>query len=281
MPDRFIRESICMSDTLNELSDFEERFWHRLIVNCDDFGRFDARPAVLKGRLFPLMDGRTKKDMTEALNKLASVGLVELYEVDGKPFLHVVTWSKYQRTRAKVSKFPPPPTSADICCQATANVPVFECECDIRNSLCDMRDSDATRTREGNKPAIAAVMSAYLDKVNPNASQNSLEELRGYVEVMGAEVCLRAIDIALDAKKATWNYIRAILRDKQSRGVRCLADWDELEKSRNAAKGSQRKGGNIFAEMLREEGGLHGQGRSPGDPFGTESGLPELLPGDG
>ena len=63
MPDRMIRASICSSDTLNELSDFEERFWHRLIVNCDDFGRFDARPAILKGSLFPLADGKTKKDM--------------------------------------------------------------------------------------------------------------------------------------------------------------------------------------------------------------------------
>lgn len=118
MPDRIIRESICTSDTLNQLSDFEERFWNRLIVNCDDYGRFDARPAILKGRLFPLLDGKTNKDMTNALSRLASVGLVELYEVDGKPFLRVVTWDKYQRIRAKRSKFPEPP---DTCCQMTAS----------------------------------------------------------------------------------------------------------------------------------------------------------------
>lgn len=62
MPDRIIKESICTSDTLNALSDFEERFWWRLVVNCDDYGRFDARTAVLKSRLFPLMDGKTHKD---------------------------------------------------------------------------------------------------------------------------------------------------------------------------------------------------------------------------
>ena len=111
MPDRIIKESICTSDTLNQLSDFEERFWNRLIVNCDDYGRFDARVAILKGRLFPLMDGKTLKNITDALQTLASVGLVKLYEVDGKPFLQVVTWEKHQRVRAKRSKFPPP---ADI-----------------------------------------------------------------------------------------------------------------------------------------------------------------------
>lgn len=278
MPDRIIRESICTSETLNSLSDFEERFWHRLIVNCDDFGRFFANPSILRGKLFPLADGKTKKDMTDALNKLASVGLVELYEVDGKPFLHVVKWSKYQRTRATKSKFPPPPQYDNKCCQVPSNVPVFVSECDMRESICEMRESDAMRARD---TAVATVMSAYLDKINPSASQNSLDELRGYVEVMGSEVCLRAIDIALDAKKATWNYIRAILRDKQSRGVRCLADWDALEQSRDASKRTQCKSRNIFAEMLREEGGLHGQSGSPGRAFGAESGLPELLPGDG
>lgn len=128
MSDRIIRESICISDTLNQLSDFEERFWHRLIVNCDDYGRFDARPAVLKGRLFPLLDGKTQKDMSKALSVLASVGLVELYEVDGKPFLHVVKWDKYQRIRAKRSKFPAPDgnssrknVSDNTCCQVTTH----------------------------------------------------------------------------------------------------------------------------------------------------------------
>lgn len=80
---------------------------------------------------------------------------------------------------------------------------------------------------------LAAVMTAYLDKVNPMASQTCLDELKGFCEEMGAECCLRAIDIALDAKKTSWSYIRAILRDKLSAGVKCLADWDELEEARN------------------------------------------------
>ena len=48
--------------------------------------------------------------------------------------------------------------------------------------------------------------------------------------------CKRAFDIALDSKKTTWSYIRAILREKLSSGVRCLADWDALEEKRAAGK---------------------------------------------
>lgn len=81
-------------------------------------------------------------------------------------------------------------------------------------------------------PDVAAVISDYLNRINPSASPFSLEELSGYAEEMGKDVCIRAFDIALDSKKATWSYIRAILRDKQARGVKCLADWDALEADR-------------------------------------------------
>ena len=153
MPDRIIRESICTSETLNRLSDFEERFWHRLIVNCDDYGRFDARPAILKGRLFPLMDGKTQRNMQDALHKLASVGLVELYESEGKPFLRVVTWDKYQRIRAKRSKFPGPPEGPDgICRQLPSNVAVIQSESES-NAKCECEEEDAAPA--GAEPAAA------------------------------------------------------------------------------------------------------------------------------
>lgn len=79
---------------------------------------------------------------------------------------------------------------------------------------------------------LAAVMSVYLDKINPNPSQTSLDELKAYTEAMGSAVCLRAIDAALDAGKANWSYIRAILRNKQSQGVHCLSDWERQEARR-------------------------------------------------
>ena len=103
--------------------------------------------------------------------------------------------------------------------------------------------------------AAADVLADYLNRVNPSASQRSLDELRGYAESMGADVCRRAIDIALDSKKANWPYIRAILRDKQARGVRCLADWDTLEaEHRTPATGGRTDWAALAARMDAEEG---------------------------
>lgn len=127
MPNRIIKESICVSDSIDKLSWFEEVLFYRLIVNCDDHGRFDGRISVIKNRLFPLKDNLTAKSVKDGINKLASVGLVLLYECDGKPFLHLPTWNDHQNVRAKRSKYPAPvdsvQTSENICIQMYANVP--------------------------------------------------------------------------------------------------------------------------------------------------------------
>ena len=249
MPDRIIKESICTSDTLNQLSDFEERFWHRLIVNCDDYGRFDARPAILKGRLFPLMEGKTLKDMSNTLSKLASVGLVELYEVDGKPFLHVVTWDKYQRIRAKRSKFPDP---NGTCC----HLPSDDVKCP-RNPIQSesnpnpIRNADAGNAPAGEEPPaadpeLAKVMDLYLNRVNALPSPDCIDELKSYTKLLGADVCCRAINIALDDKKVSWSYIKGILSSYSRDGVRSLADVQEREARREAEKAAIEKHRNML-----------------------------------
>lgn len=108
MPNRIIKESVCTSDTLSALNDFQENFFFRLIVSVDDYGRLDARPAILKAKLYPLRDRLTQKDIEGALKALADVGCVEVYEVDGKPYLRLPTWEVHQRVRNKRSKYPAP-----------------------------------------------------------------------------------------------------------------------------------------------------------------------------
>ena len=117
MPDRLINESIRTSDQINDLSWFEECFFFRLITAVDDFGRYDARPQVLKAALFPLKDDLTTKTVSAALETLATMGLVGLYEVDGKPYLYLPTWAQHKRIRNKRSKYPEPVT----CQQSAAN----------------------------------------------------------------------------------------------------------------------------------------------------------------
>ena len=107
MPNRIIKESICTSETIDSLSPFQEIFFYRLLVNCDDYGCMDARVKVLSARLFPLRDVK-EKEIENAVEKLAEVGLIGLYEVDGRRFLKVLKWADHQRLRVSKHKFPEP-----------------------------------------------------------------------------------------------------------------------------------------------------------------------------
>jgi len=109
MPNRILKESICTSDTIAQLDPEEEIFFYRLLVMCDDYGRMDARSAILRAKGYPLKIDKVKEsDINKWLNKLVKVGLIHLYEVDNKPYLYVTTWEKHQQVRAKKSKYPSP-----------------------------------------------------------------------------------------------------------------------------------------------------------------------------
>lgn len=120
IPNRIIKESVCTSESVDKLGWFEEVLFYRLIVNVDDYGRLDARPAILRARLFPLKEVDAER-IAAALDRLQAVGCVAQYEVDGAPYLWLPNWDKHQRIRNKRSKYPIPPQSAADCCQMTAD----------------------------------------------------------------------------------------------------------------------------------------------------------------
>ncbi len=108
MSNRILKESICTSATIDGLGWFEEVCFYRLIVQCDDYGRMDARPSLLKSRLFPLREDIESGTVGRAVAALAEAGLLLLYESDGQPYLQLLTWEKHQRVRNKRSRFPAP-----------------------------------------------------------------------------------------------------------------------------------------------------------------------------
>lgn len=108
MPNRIIKESICTSEKIASLTDFEFRLWVCLITQADDLGRGDARPAIIKGHAFPLRDGVTNKAIDGAITSLAIKGCINLYQVDGRSYFCFPTWSAHQRIRDCKPRFPGP-----------------------------------------------------------------------------------------------------------------------------------------------------------------------------
>lgn len=114
MPNRIIKESLCSSEKIASLSDFEFRLWVGLITQVDDAGRGDARPAIIKGRVFPFRERLSIKDIDAALQALAAKGCVSLYTVDGNPYFLFPGWVKHQRVRDCKPKYPEPPENINL-----------------------------------------------------------------------------------------------------------------------------------------------------------------------
>lgn len=146
MPNRILKESICSSESIDSLTEFQEVFFYRLLVNCDDFGRFDARVKMLSSRLFPLRPIAPAL-IQNAIDALVREGMITLYSVSGKPYLQVNAWREHQQPRANKSKYPAPEecTSDSSCNQMISD----EIKCnqipedvtDNRYSIFDTRKS--------------------------------------------------------------------------------------------------------------------------------------------
>lgn len=188
MPNRILKESICTSETVDQLSWFEECFFYRLIVNCDDFGRMDARPAILRARLFPLKDV-TNVTINKALNALRAAGLIDLYTVSGRSILQLRTWERHQQIRAKKSKYPAKedacveiPESDINCNQMISDVPVIQSESESESEYKSESESNGAnapttraRARDGRFDTFWAT---YPKKVGKVAAQKAFDKIR-------------------------------------------------------------------------------------------------------
>lgn len=112
MPNRILKESICYSADIDRLTPFEETVFYRILVRADDYGNLDGRSDFLKSVLFTTKPGVGVKRIEDACRKLEELGMLQKYEVEGKPYYNIVNWAKHQRVRISKHKVPP---LAEIC----------------------------------------------------------------------------------------------------------------------------------------------------------------------
>ena len=179
MPNRIIKESVCTSDSVDALSWFEEVLFYRLIVNCDDFGRFDGRTAVIKNRLFPLKDDLTAKTVKNGIEKLVNVGLVVLYMFEDKPFLYLPTWNDHQSVRAKRSKYPSPEDGTLVDASTYIQVKSNASKCP-RNPI----QSESNSISESNTSAFERFWAAYPKKVGKKDAQKAFDKVKVDVQIL-------------------------------------------------------------------------------------------------
>lgn len=158
MPNRYIRESAIESEAVNALSWRGEVFYRRLLNRADDFGRFTANLALLRASLFPLqLEKVSERDVAELLKECEGVGLLATYDADGKKFLALAKW---ERGRAKESRYPQPPE--DICKrlqtyvykrkQKSADVPDSDSDSDPDSEITPDKPAQGDKPKKERKP---------------------------------------------------------------------------------------------------------------------------------
>lgn len=107
MPDRVVRENILKSSMVDNLSWSAEVFYRRLMSVVDDYGRFEARPNVLRASLYALrLEKVSEPDVAKWLDECSTAGLIRKYPANGKEYIEILQFD--QKLRVMREKYPPP-----------------------------------------------------------------------------------------------------------------------------------------------------------------------------
>jgi hypothetical protein len=110
---RSVHPDICGSDTMATLPAELERTFVRLWTHCDDEGRCEDRPRIIKAGIYPVHDEMTWQRIDAELTELHNAGLIVRYEASGKRYIAVKSWHEYQHPqRPRKSDHPTPPENA-------------------------------------------------------------------------------------------------------------------------------------------------------------------------
>lgn len=215
MPTRYLKPGIRDSELIDMLSPMAEVMFYRILVTVDDFGRFDARPTMLKSHCFPVKEKITAKHCEEYLKELAEAGLVFVYQHENKPYMQVCKWDNVPRS--KESKYP---AYEDGCIQMYTSVcnPSTVLPVTVTETETETETETVTETKTRNRATYVATPDGVSDSV-----WSDFQKLRTAKKAPLTEAAISGI--RREAEKAGWS-LEAALQECCLRGwTGFKADW--------------------------------------------------------
>ena len=242
MPNRIIKESLLTSEKVANLTDFQFRLWIGLILLADDLGHGDARPEIIKGRLFPFNEDMRSAKIKDGVCQLETCGCISLYEVDGKQYYSFENWGDHQRIRNVKPKYPQPnkeKQSAAIC----RNLPQSAATCKNLRPESEYESeyikNNNARAREGYvNYAELPLEDLISDPILADAVRNWI----GYKEAKGQPYVLQSFqalisEVKAKAKKYGIEATIEIINTSMGSGYDGII-WNKLEKQETNKKQS-------------------------------------------
>lgn len=108
MPQRFLRPGITNSELWNAVSWEAQSLFIRILTLVDDFGQYDARPAIIWGHCYQIWNelhpdaAINLQQVAQMLQQLAASNLIEVRRTkSGKQYLQVTQWKERVRDGCK------------------------------------------------------------------------------------------------------------------------------------------------------------------------------------
>lgn len=103
------------------------------------------------------------------------------------------------------------------------------------------------RAGDGRNPELARAAKVYLNAINPTPPRWEIEDFTQAVEDFGADLVIRAMEIAQKNRAPNWKYTRGILTRYKDKGVTTIAEAEKAdewtkEEARNGKAGRRYNG---------------------------------------
>lgn len=207
MPTRYLKPGIRDSESIDKLSPLAETLFYRLLVTVDDFGRFDARPAMIKANCYPVKESITINKCKDLLVELKDSGLIIVYQTDSKSTLQMCKWDNIPR--AKESKYP---GMNDACIQLHTGAKHLHTDVPLTVTVTETETKTETKTKTDLTPS--------------GVSQSVWQEFVNHRKAKKAQVTQLVIDgIQAEADKAGFTLEDALKEIVVRNWQGFKADW--------------------------------------------------------
>lgn len=183
---RKLHTKVLESVDVNEMpDDFTRLFWVLMPLGLDSAGRCHDGPTFLRSKFFPMRDDVTPEQVKRAMDWYAERGMIVRYEVAGRRYFMVPTFSNYQGNteREAASVIPEPVKQASKSKSRPTREQVM-----TRSSLDVDADVDVDKSNGAGKPRPRDLLFESIVevcKVDPKTAGASIGKVRAVLSKAG------------------------------------------------------------------------------------------------